>query len=91
MAVRTPVARRPSNSIVSTGFAEPDVDAEIARRRRHALAHRAAAAERVPDAELVFEKGEEGEQARAAERRHAEVFGLEREGETDPGVAEIAG
>ena len=62
------------------------------RRATRAIAvhHRAAAAARMPDAELVFHEGQDGEQARAAERRHAEIFALEREGEPHARIAEVA-
>ena len=42
------------------------------------------------DAVLVFEERKDREQARAAERRHAEVFRLEGEREADARVAEEA-
>ena len=40
------------------------------------------------DAVLVFKEGEDGEQAWALERRHAQVLGLEGEGQPNPLVAE---
>ena len=71
-------------------LAETYLDPEIARRPRHPVADRAAAAERVPDAEFIFEEREKREQVRAAERRHSEIFGLKRKREADARVLEIA-
>ena len=42
------------------------------------------------DAVLVLEKAQDGEQARAAERRHADIFGLEREREPNARIGEVA-
>ena len=91
VAERTPVARRPSNRISCDRLGQLEGDAHLAGDPLHRRHHRAAAAARMVDAELVFHEREDGEQARAAERRHAEVFGLEREGEPHPVVAEIGG
>ena len=52
---------------------------------------RRTAADRVPDAEFVFEERQDREQARAVERRHAEVLRLERERQPDARVGEVAG
>ncbi len=60
-----------------------------AATRAIAVGHRAAAADRVPDAVLVFEERQDREQARAVERRHAEVLRLERERQPDARVAEV--
>ena len=56
---------------------QADVDAHLAGDIRHRLGDGAAAADRVKHAVLVFEKREDREQARALERRHAEIFRLE--------------
>ena len=69
---------------------EADLDAHAAREPRHRVRHRAAAADRVKDAVLVFEEGQDREQARALERRHAEILRLEREGEPHARVGEVA-
>ena len=89
-AVRTPTARRPSKSTSSTGFIEWDLDAHPLRHARHRRRHRGAAADRMKNAVLVFEKGENREQARAAERRHAEVFRLEGKRQTNARVGKEA-
>ena len=68
---------------------EADLDAEPLATRAMASETRAAAALDVPDAVLVFQEAEDGEQARAAERRHPQVFGLEGEGEPHQRVAEM--
>ncbi len=67
-----------------------DPDALVARDAGHRLHHRAAAAARVEHAVLVLEEREDREQARALERRHAEVLALEREAEAHARVAEVA-
>ena len=56
---------------------QADIDAHLAGDIRHRLGDGAAAADRVKHAVLVFEKREDREQARALERRHAEIFRLE--------------
>ena len=56
---------------------QADVDTHLAGDIRHSLRDGAAAADRVKHAVLVFEKREDREQARALERRHAEIFRLE--------------
>ena len=91
LAVRTPTARRPSNRISSTRSFRRIVDAR-ARSATRAMSRvtRVAAADRMPDAVFVFEEGEDGEQARALERRHAEVLRLERERELQARVVEVA-
>ena len=66
------------------------VDAHAAGEPGHRFRHRAAAADGMIDPVLVFEERQDREQARAAERRHPEIFGLEREGEADPRVLEVA-
>ena len=73
------------------GLVEPDRDARPARDFGHGLHHRAAAAARMEHPVLVLHERQDGEQARALERRHAEILGLEREGEPHPRVREVAG
>ena len=70
-------------------FAEREPHAHLPGDAGHPLAHRGAPAERVPDAVLVFEERQDGEQARAVERRHAQVLRLERERQPHARVAEV--
>ena len=67
-----------------------DLDAEPLGHARHRRGHRGATADRMEDAVFVFEERENREQARAAERRHAEIFRLEGEREADARVAKEA-
>ena len=69
---------------------QADADTHFGRRLRHRRHDGAGAAARMVDAELVFHEGQDREQAGAAERRHAQIFALEREGQPDPGVGEVA-
>ena len=85
--VFTPTARRPSKSTSFTSSPSENVDAQFAGHAGHPLADRRAPADRVPHAELVLEERQDREQARAVERRHAEVLRLEREREADALVA----
>ncbi len=89
--LRTPTARRPSKMISSAGVSSLKVTPRSARRAPHRRRHRAAAAHRVPHAEFVLQQRQDGEQAGAVERRHAEVLGLKREGEAHARVAEVPG
>ena len=71
-------------------FVQADADTHLGRRLRHRRHDGAGAAARMVDAELVFHERQDREQAGAAERRHAQILALEREGEPDPGVGEVA-
>ena len=55
----------------------------------HGAGDGAAAADGVEDAVLVLEEREDGEEAGAAEGRHAEVLGLKAEAEADALVLEV--
>ena len=72
------------------GRVEADFHAEPLRDPRHRRGDGRAAADRMEDAVFVFEKREDREKARAAERRHAEVFRLKGERQADARVAEEA-
>ena len=67
-----------------------DLHAHLGRHPRHGAHHRTAAALRMKHAVLVFHEGQDGEEARAAERRHAQVFALERKRQADARVLEVA-
>ena len=87
---RTPTARRPWKRISSTSSSSemvtPSSSAALAITSRDL----AAAADRVKDAVLVLEEREDREEARAVERRHPQVFRLERHRQPDPRIVEIA-
>ena len=68
----------------------PDLDAESLGDARHRRRDRGATADRMKDAVFVFEEGENREQARAAERRHAEVFRLEGKRQANAVIAKEA-
>ena len=89
-AVRTPTARRPSKRTSSTGVIETDLNAEPFGHARHRCGHRGATADRMEHAVFVFEERENREQARAAERRHAEIFRLKGKRQADARVAKKA-
>ena len=89
-AVRTPTARRPSKSTSSTGESVRISTPSRSATRAIATVIAAQPPMRMEDAVFVFEEGEDREQARAAERRHAEVFRLKGKREADARVAEEA-
>ena len=68
-------------------FIQADLDAEPLGHARHRRGDRGATADRMEHAVFVFEEGKNREQARAAERRHAEIFRLEGKREADARVA----
>ena len=72
------------------GLSVVELDPHLLAHRRHVLADGCAAPLGVPHAVLVFEEGEDREQARAAEGRHAEVLRLKAEGQADARVLEVA-
>ncbi len=71
------------------GLVEEDLHAQLFRDASHGAGDCAAAADRVEDAVLVFQEGEDGEEAGAAEGRHAEVLGLKGEAEADALIFEV--
>ncbi len=71
-------------------FVEPDVGPELGGHAGHALTERIAPSQRVKHAVFVLEEGQDREQARAAERGHAEIFRLERKRKLQPRILEIA-
>ncbi len=90
-AERMPTARRPSNRISCTGEPSRTSTPDSRRDTPHRGHHRAASAARMPDAELVLDERQDAEQAGAAERRHAEIFALERKRQPHTLVLEVAG
>ena len=68
---------------------ELDFDAQALGNACHRSRDLAAATARVEHPVLVFEEAQDGEQRRAAERAHAQVFGLEAEGEPHARVREM--
>ena len=88
--VLTPTARRPSNRICLTSSPSENVTPSSRGDAAHRLGDRRAAADRVPDAVLVLQERQDREEARAVEGGHPEVLGLEREGEADARIAEVA-
>ena len=67
-----------------------DRGAQLLGRAGHRLGDRAAAADGMIDAVLVLQERQDREQAGAVERRHAQVLRLERHGQPDPRVVEVA-
>ena len=89
-SARTPMARRPSNSSCSTGA----FNVKRTPMRRANLAIVSMTALQPPIGCQMpcscFEKRQDGEEARAAVRRHAEVLALERERQPNARILEIA-
>ena len=56
----------------------------------HPLAYRGTTSYGVIDPMFIFKEGKDGKKTRAIERRHTQVFRLERERKPDPGIGEIA-
>ncbi len=69
---------------------ERDRGTQVLGGPRHHRGDCPAAAQRMKDAVLVLEEREDREEARAIERRHPQVFRLERHRQPDPRVVEIA-
>ena len=72
------------------GFVEADFDAQPLGDARHRGGDCGAAANRMKHAVFVFEEAQDAEQARAAERRHAEIFRLKTERKAHPLIGEEA-
>ena len=74
---RWPCARRPRVALRRALLrlaVETDLNAQSLGHARHRRGDRGATADRMEHAIFVFEERENREQARAAERRHAEIF-----------------
>src|SRR5690606_17108255 len=80
VAVRTHATDAPALEVqLSSRLAEAYVDAHPSCDTGHRIHDGSAAAARMEDAELVLQEREDREQARALERRHAEILALEGE------------
>lgn len=71
------------------GGGKPEIAAVFLEDGGHSFGYFAEAALDVVDAVFVFEVGEDGEECGAFPRGHAEVFGLEGEGDFEAVVLEI--
>ena len=68
---------------------QADIHAHTLGNPRHGFGHNTAPAARMKHAMFIFQEGQDGEHARAAEGTHAQVFGLEGKSQARARVREM--